>query len=141
MDDPFESTPVAGASSMRKPGDKPKAHNAPLTPLSTNIPNPHGDGVQSPDSNSATIGARLQVALEEQNNQLEMVAKWGQQLLAQKTELEERIHGLGDVDLDVDEIDDATASKVLDLQEAMKSWEAENQTYAHSLQKSNVRTS
>lgn len=139
MDDPFESKPVSGAA-LRKQADKAAktTNHAPLAPLSTNVVDAGAEEVLSPEPSAATLRARLQAALEDQSSQLEMVGKWGQQLLAQQTELEERIHGLGDVDQDGDEIDDATAAKLLDLQEAMKSWEAENQNYAQSLQKQNV---
>lgn len=137
MDDPFESTPVPGVAA-RKQGGKVNNGDAALAPLSTDMLESNSEEVLSPDLSAATLRARLQAALEDQSSQLEMVGKWGQQLLAQQTELEERIHGLGDVDQDGDEIDEDTAAKLLDLQEAMKNWEADNQSYAQSLQKANV---
>lgn len=138
MDDPFQSTPVSGVG-LRKSRSRPDLmHQLPAPPSSNSIsaqlertPSPE---LLTPDLNASSLRTHLQELLEHKSGQLEMVGTMGQKILSQQAELEERIQSLGDMDSDADEIDDDTRGKLLELQEAMKGWEDDNQGIMRELQ-------
>lgn len=79
--------------------------------------------------NPSYVRTQLQQLLDDKSNKLHMVGTMGQKILAQQTELEERIRELGDMDEDGGaEISDATRAKLLELQDAIKGWDSDNQT-------------
>lgn len=87
----------------------------------------------SPSSNHSAAGDMrfyLQTLLDNKEKQLQQAGTLGQQLLAQRMELEERIRQLQDLDLDAWEDDSADAGirdKYRDLAETLKGWDVENE--------------
>jgi hypothetical protein len=66
------------------------------------------------------------------------VGSFGQRLLSQQSELEDRIKALGD-EQDGDEITSDTRAKLRELEDAMKGWESDNQDSMRDLHGSEVR--
>lgn len=132
MDDPFESTPVAGAG---QGSTSSQVSSQPLPPTTAiqleRTPSPD---ILSPDLSAASLRTHLQALLEHKSGQLQMVGTMGQKILAQQAELEERIQSLGDVETDGEEIDQASQAKLLELQEAMRGWDSDNQGIMRELQ-------
>lgn len=140
MEDPFQSTPVDGVGGLRKPRSRSDlTHQLPAGPTSSGIGGHQLERSPSPellsqDLNASSIRTHLQALLEHKSGQLQMVGTMGQKILSQQAELEERIQSLGDMETDNEEIDDDTRGKLLELQEAMKGWESDNQGIVLELQ-------
>lgn len=87
----------------------------------------------SPSSTHSSAGDMrfyLQTLLDNKEKQLQQAGTLGQQLLAQRMELEERIRQLQDFDLETFEDESAEASirgKYRDLAETIKGWDVENE--------------
>jgi hypothetical protein len=130
MEDPFESTSIGngGSASASLRVTTGGARSAGFPSPSTPIENLSSPRLITSDMSATTIRTRLQSLLEHKTAQLQMVGTMGQKVLAQQAELEERIQSLGsDIEMGGDEIDDDTQAKLLELQDAMKSWESDNQ--------------
>lgn len=56
-----------------------------------------------------------------------MLGTMGQEILKQQQELEERIRGFEDEEMEGDAIREETKDKLRELDEAMKSWENQNE--------------
>jgi hypothetical protein len=72
----------------------------------------------------------LQSLLEHKSSQLQMLGTMGQEILKQQTELEERIRGF---DVDDDEVGESTKRKLSELDEAMRTWESQNEGMVREL--------
>lgn len=91
------------------------------------------DGVDA--TTSGDMRFYLQNLLDGKEKQLQQAGTLGQQLLAQRMELEERIRQLQELDLDVsnDDSDDATVrEKYRELAETIKAWDAENEVLSNT---------
>lgn len=91
----------------------------------------------TPDLNPTSLRARLQAILDDKSRQLANVGSFGQRLLEQQGELENRIKALGE-EQDGAEISEDTRGKLLELEEAMKGWESDNQDIVKELHSSEV---
>jgi hypothetical protein len=99
-----------------------------------------GDGLRlfnmsgsSPHSSSSgDMRFHLQSLLDSKEKQLQQAGTLGQQLLAQRMELEERIRMLQDMELDGGEGDDVR-DKYRDLVDTIKTWDAENEQLSGAL--------
>lgn len=91
----------------------------------------------TPDLSAISLRARLQAILDDKSRQLANVGSFGQRLLHQQGELEDRIKALGD-EQDGEEISKETRTKLLQLEEAMKGWESDNQDIVKELHGSEV---
>ncbi|THH27443.1 hypothetical protein EUX98_g6745 [Antrodiella citrinella] len=90
----------------------------------TNILSPNGD-----------MRFYLQTLLDGKEKQLQQAGTLGQQLLAQRMELEERIRQLQELDLDADDdlaVDAGIRDKYRDLAETIKHWDVENESLSHT---------
>ncbi|KAI0697045.1 hypothetical protein BC835DRAFT_1339896 [Cytidiella melzeri] len=83
-------------------------------------------GLSSYSSSSDDVRFQLQTLLDTKEKQLQQAGTLGQQLLAQRMELEERIRILQDMELEGGEGDDAR-DKYRDLVDTIKAWDAENE--------------
>ncbi|KAH8084310.1 hypothetical protein BXZ70DRAFT_957639 [Cristinia sonorae] len=90
-----------------------------------------GDGMAG--SSNGDMRLYLQTLLDGKERQLQQAGTLGQQLLAQRMELEERIRQLQELDLDID--DDADAGirdKYRELADSIKQWDRENEHLTHT---------
>lgn len=137
MDDPFGSVPI-GAKGVRKQRSQVKLESAAnivpdaITAQLERTPSP--EFLVSSDMTAASLRTQLQALLEDKSTQLTAVGTMGQMILAQQTELEQRIHALMELDGDSEEIGDDTRGKLLELQTAMKTWDSSNQGLMRELQ-------
>lgn len=77
----------------------------------------------------------LQTLLDGKEKQLQQAGTLGQQLLAQRMELEERIRQLQELDLDADDdlaADAGIRDKYRELAETIKHWDLENEQLSHT---------
>ena len=84
----------------------------------------------------------LQTLLDGKEKQLQQAGTLGQQLLAQRMELEERIRQLQEMDLDYSEEDDTDAGireRYRELAEIIKHWDLENEQLSHTFITTKVR--
>ncbi|CAL1699777.1 unnamed protein product [Somion occarium] len=87
-----------------------------------------GGDATTASASSGDMRFYLQNLLDGKEKQLQQAGTLGQQLLAQRMELEERIRQLQDFDLDAGDDDDATIrEKYRELAETIKAWDAENE--------------
>jgi hypothetical protein len=75
---------------------------------------------------SQAVRSHLQSLLEQKSSQLQMLGTMGQEILKQQTELEERIRGFEN-DEDDEEVGEGTKQKLTELDEAMRTWENQNE--------------
>ncbi|KAF8631111.1 hypothetical protein AX17_005156 [Amanita inopinata Kibby_2008] len=91
------------------------------------------------DASSQTLDMRshLKSLLDEKERQLEHAGTLGQRILAQQTEIEERVRELGDLGMDKSdvEVNPAAKSKYDELIGVMKAWDEENAQLANILQR------
>ena len=83
-------------------------------------------GLASYSSSSGDMRFHLQILLDSKEKQLQQAGTLGQQLLAQRMELEERIRMLQDMELDSGEGDDMR-DKYRELVDTIRAWDAENE--------------
>ena len=88
-------------------------------------------GLASYSSSSGDMRFHLQILLDSKEKQLQQAGTLGQQLLAQRMELEERIRQLQELDLDDGDVDDVR-DKYRDLADTIKAWDAENEQLSSS---------
>lgn len=77
----------------------------------------------------------LQTLLDGKEKQLQQAGTLGQQLLAQRMELEERIRQLQELDLDAEDdsgVDAGIRDKYRELAETIKEWDVENEHLSHT---------
>lgn len=129
MDDPFTS-PVAAR--RQPPRHRP---DVVVTSSLEQTPSPE---LLTPDLNPTSLRTRLQAVLDDKSRQLANVGSFGQRLLSQQSELEDRIKALGD-EQDGGDISEDTLAKLRELEDAMKGWESDNQDYMRDLHGSEVR--
>lgn len=135
MDDPFTSPTPSGVAGRRQlPPHRP---DVVVTSSLEHSPSPE---LLTPGLSTTSLRARLQAILDDKSRQLANVGSFGQQLLHQQGELEDRIKALGD-EQDGEGISDETRSKLLQLEEAMKGWESDNQDIVKELHGSEVSAS
>lgn len=142
MEDPFGSTPIEGAGVRKKRSRGNLLNPLPAPPGSDAIAE-QLERAASPelvvtDLNAVSLRQQLQQLLEHKGQQAQVVGQMGQNILAQQAELEERIQSLGDMDEDGDDIGHDTHAKLLELQEAMKGWDSDNQGIMRELGGSKV---
>ncbi|KLT42389.1 hypothetical protein CC85DRAFT_93486 [Cutaneotrichosporon oleaginosum] len=123
MDDPFTS-PLAARTPLQQ-----HRPNVVVTSSLEHTPSPE---LLTPDLNTATLRTRLQAILDDKSRQLANVGSFGQRLLTQQSELEDRIKALGD-EQDGDDISEDTRAKLRELEDAMKGWESDNQDIMRDL--------
>ena len=89
-------------------------------------------GLSPHSSSSGDMRFHLQTLLDTKEKQLQQAGTLGQQLLAQRMELEERIRQLQEFDLDdlnadADDLDVSVRERYRDLADTIKAWDAENE--------------
>ncbi len=93
-------------------------------------------------STAGDMKAHLQSLLDSKEHQLQQAATFGQRVLAQRMELEERIRQLQEVEADKDEDDDVdpeAADKYKELADTVVSWDNENAELSSVFSSSKVR--
>lgn len=114
--------PFGGGAAGKQRSDK-------IPVITTDLARSPSPELAGPTMNPSFVRTQLQQLLDDKSNKLHMVGTMGQKILAQQTELEERIRELGDMDEDSGtEISDTTRTKLLELQDAIKGWDTDNQT-------------
>ncbi len=93
-----------------------------LSPMS--ISTTHG-------SSSGDMRFHLQTLLDSKEKQLQQAGTLGQQLLAQRMELEERVGQLQEMDFDVGDGDEVR-EKYRELADIIKAWDAENEQLSNA---------
>ena len=88
-------------------------------------------GLSPHTSSSGDMRFHLQTLLDSKEKQLQQAGTLGQQLLAQRMELEERIRMLQDMEIDGGEGDDVR-DKYRDLVDTIKAWDAENEQLSNT---------
>ena len=84
-------------------------------------------GSSSPQSSSSgDIRFHLQSLLDSKEKQLQQAGTLGQQLLAQRMELEERIRQIQELDYDIGEGDDMR-ERYRELADTIRTWDTENE--------------
>lgn len=85
-------------------------------------------------SSSGDMRLHLQNLLDNKEKQLQQAGTLGQQLLAQRMELEERIRQLQELDLDAVAVDDdlnlSVRERYRELADTIKSWDKENEQFS-----------
>lgn len=93
-------------------------------------------------SSAGDMKSHLQSLLDSKEHQLQQAATFGQRVLAQRMELEERIRQLQEVEVDKsedDEIDQDSLDKYKELAETVMSWDNENAELSSTFSSSKVR--
>lgn len=127
MSDPFVG-PAPG--SLPRQRSRPNLqHSLPAPPSSRSLASAFD--TPSPPRNMAGLSSQavrshLQSLLEQKSSQLQMLGTMGQEILKQQTELEERIRGFEN-DEDDEEVGEGTKQKLTELDEAMRTWENQNE--------------
>lgn len=93
------------------------------------------DSVEAPTmfplSSHGDMRLHLQTLLDNKEKQLQQAGTLGQQLLAQRMELEERVRQLQELELDAssdeDEADVSVRDKYRELADTIKGWDTENE--------------
>ncbi len=98
-------------------------------PAPPTVKSPTLDTPSTPLNAGLNLRAHLQSLLEQKSTQLQKVGTMGQQILEQQAELEARIRGLEEDDRSNDnaEIGEVTRNKLMDLDQAMKGWDSQNE--------------
>lgn len=97
---------------------------------------PGSSPTASLSTNGGDMRFYLQTLLDGKEKQLQQAGTLGQQLLAQRMELEERIRQLQELDLDGDDdlaaADTGVRDKYRELAETIKQWDSENEHLSHT---------
>lgn len=76
----------------------------------------------------SALRQHLSSLLEQKSSQLQMLGTMGQEILKQQQELEERIQGFEEEEEEgEEEVGETTKSKLKELDDAMRSWESQNE--------------